>query len=84
MKAPRLVHGGELTRGTTKNPRTQRPGQQRKAAAPANGFERYSFRSNSKDAEMWADYWVFKAAGLLCQWRELYKARLPIKPNATP
>lgn len=83
MKAPRLVHGGELTRGTTKNPTTQRPGHQRKAAR-ANGFERFSFRSNSKDAEMWADYWVFKAAGLLSQWRELYKARLSIKPKATP
>lgn len=83
MKAPRLVHGGEPTRGTTKQPTPQKQGHRRKPA-PANGFERYSFRSNSKDAEMWADYWVFKAAGLLCQWRELYKARLPIKPNATP
>ena len=39
--------------------------------------ERRSFRMTNEDAAMWRDYKIFKFAGLLHEWKRLYKARLP-------
>lgn len=38
----------------------------------------------SADAQMWADYRIFKAAGLLSEWVELYRARLSPMPEPEP
>lgn len=76
MKAPRLAHGARPTTGAGRRPQPNR-------AAPAyrqnlQELERHSFRfSASDDVEMWRDYRIFKAAGLLSEWRKKWGAILP-------
>ena len=50
----------------------------------AQTLERLSFRMSKEDAEMWRAYRIFKAAGLLHQWRRIYAARLPINQTRRP
>lgn len=77
MRAAPLAHGGRQTRrATTTRPKTQRYKQVLDVAA-LDEAERRSFRMTNEDAAMWRDYRVFKFAGLLHEWKRIYKARLP-------
>lgn len=94
MRAARLAQGGRPTIGAQERPqRNPTRGRVVPIAAPAYRaqmaeLERLSFRfDKTEDAEMWADYRIFKAAGLFKAWREKWVGRVParyLQPRPRP
>ena len=84
MRGPRPAQGGGQTRGAHQK---KEPGARRARPAHRREFEeleRLAFRMPNDKAEMWRDYRIFKAAGLLHQWKCIYAARLPVNSSRKP
>ena len=83
MRGPRPAQGGGQTEGAQK----KQPGARREGLphhGEAEELERLAFRMPDEKAEMWRDYRIFKAAGLLHQWKRIYAARLPVNSSRKP